>query len=398
MTRRQFGLLASLGAPAAAQVPSCENSHIGTLCDFVAAQAAHSTLGLSYLRDEFRDLGKWQKLARPKLFDNLFYSPAPVAPDAKLIERRDRGDHWEEYLTFRTTADSRVPAYVLIPKNAKFPAPGVVALHDHGGFYLWGKEKILNFEDEHPTLTEFRGRYYSGKSIARDLARLGHVVIVIDMFYWGERRMILPSDPPALRNRTPELTAKDVDQFNSRMSAQSDLVVRSLMTAGTTWAGVMLWDDIRTLDYLLTRPEVDRNRIACVGLSVGGYRSYLLGALDQRVHVVVGAGWMTSFAHQIPKHIRNTVGLTFHIPGMYKYLDLPDFAALIAPRPLLLFNGTKDALFETNGIRAAYQKIERIYAKAKAPGRQACRLFDVPHEFNAAMQAESWDWFGKWLK
>jgi cephalosporin-C deacetylase-like acetyl esterase len=45
----------------------------------------------------------------------------------------------------------------------------------------------------------------------------------------------------------------------------------------------MLWDDIRTLDYLASRPEVDRNRIGWVGLSVGGYRSFMLAALDRRI-------------------------------------------------------------------------------------------------------------------
>ena len=45
-----------------------------------------------------------------------------------------------------------MPAYVLIPKNAKLPAPGMVVLHDHGGFYVWGKEKVVAFDDEHDVL------------------------------------------------------------------------------------------------------------------------------------------------------------------------------------------------------------------------------------------------------
>jgi hypothetical protein len=77
----------------------------------------------------------------------------------------------------------------------------VVALHDHGGFYLWGKEKLLEFDGEHPALTKFRQDLYSGHSIARELVRQGYVVIAIDMFYWGERRMILDDAPASYRER-----------------------------------------------------------------------------------------------------------------------------------------------------------------------------------------------------
>ena len=85
----------------------------------------------------------------------------------------------------------------------------------------------------------------------------------------------------------------------------------------------MLWDDIRTLDYLASRPEVDASRLGCVGLSVGGYRSFLLAALDERIKAAVDVGWMTSFASQIKEHVTNTVGLSFHINGLYRYMDLP---------------------------------------------------------------------------
>ena len=103
---------------------------------------------------------------------------------------------------FNTTPDLRVPAYVLVPKGPRpAPAPAIVALHDHGGFYLWGKEKLVEIDDEHPVLTEFKQRYYGGRSIATDLARQGYVVVVIDMFYWGERRMLLDDDPADWRER-----------------------------------------------------------------------------------------------------------------------------------------------------------------------------------------------------
>ncbi len=117
------------------------DSHIGNLCPFVQKQADRSALELLFLRPESRDLGRWQKGARAKVFEHLFYTPPRVSPSPEVIRRADRGDYVLEYLTFQTTPDLRVPAYVLIPKNAKLPAPGIVVLHDHGGFYLWAKRK-----------------------------------------------------------------------------------------------------------------------------------------------------------------------------------------------------------------------------------------------------------------
>lgn len=49
-----------------------------------------------------------------------------------------------------------------------------------------------------------------------------------------------------------------------------------------------------------------------------------------------GCGWMTTFAAQIERHIIHTMGLTFVVPGMYRYFDLPDLSAAVAPRALMV--------------------------------------------------------------
>jgi hypothetical protein len=83
--------------------------------------------------------------------------------------------------------------------------------------------------------------------------------------------------------------------------------------------------------------------------------------------------------------------------GLFRYLDLPDVSALIAPRPALFMNGSRDTLFNQGGLKAAYVKIRQCYEKAGAPSRQLCRLYDAPHQFNAEMQSEAWPWIRKWL-
>jgi dienelactone hydrolase len=409
LTRRRFceGLLAGgalvdgattgRAAPVSQSAAPRTGSHVGNLYPFAQAQADRSPLALSFLRSEFTNLRDWQPTARAKIFELLLYEPPRVDPRPEVVRRTDKGDYVEEYLTFQTSPDVRVPAFVLLPKDRTLPAPGIVALHSHDGIYLFGKEKLVETDREHPYVTAFKERAYGGKSIAAELARQGYVVIVIDLFYWGERRMLLDDDPPAYRERPLTMSEQEINQFNQRASRDESLVARTLFTAGISWPGVVLWDDIRTLDYLASRPEVDPQRLGCVGLSVGGYRSFLLAALDERIKAAVDVGWMTSFAAQIKEHVVNTIGLSFHINGLYRYMDLPDLAALIAPRAVMIINGSRDRLFALDGVKAAFEKVGRCYAKAEAPDRQRCLLFDAPHQFNLEMQAEAWKWLRRWI-
>jgi len=387
---------AALSPSFAGQPPVPSGSDIGSLFPFAQQQADRSPLELSFLHDTFTDLAAWQSTARARVLERLSYQPAPVPPAAEVIRREDHGQYVQEYLTFQTTPDIRVPAYVLVPKAARLPAPGVVALHCHGGFYVWGKEKLVESDREHPQLTAYKQELYRGRSIASELARRGYVVIVIDAFYWGERRMVLDDDPASYREPS-RMTKDDVASFNRRSQQGEELVARSLFTAGITWPGVALWDDIRTVDYLASRPEVDPARLASVGLSMGGYRSFLLAALDPRIKVAVDVGWMASLAAQIKTHVVHTIGFSFHIGGLYHYLDLPDLAALIAPRALMAINGSKDTLFEPRGVKAAFEKIEACFRKAGVPERQQCRMYDTPHEFNPEMQDVAWAWMSRWL-
>jgi dienelactone hydrolase len=390
LSRRAFA--ASLVAAPAAFAQVTSGPHFGSLHSQIQSLADASPIELSYLRPEFRDLGAWQRPARAKLFDLLQYVPKQVAAEAQVHSRVQRDGFTEERLTFRTTPQTRVPAHLLLPSDRRPPYPGVVLLHDHGGFYMWGREKVIAIDNEHPVLTKFKQTYYGGRNVGTELVRQGYAVIAIDMFYWGERRFLLPEDPPAWRERTADLTEQQINDYNKRSGLNEQFIARGLLAAGVTWPGVMLWDDIRTVDYLASRPEVDRSRLACVGLSVGGYRSFLLAALDPRIRAAVDVGWMTAFGSQIESHINHTIGLTFVIPGMYRYFDLPDLAALIAPRAVMVMMGSRDGLFPVSGIESAFAKIQRCFAKAGTEGQQRCRLFPVPHQFNADMQTEAWDW------
>jgi len=379
-------------------MPASLGPSLGSLYPFIASQAVKGEYPLSFLQPRFNDIGAWRNEMRAKIMALLNYAPPTCPHNAETVEKIDCGEFIREKIYFNTTPDIRVPAFVLVPKNAtgRSPAPAIVALHDHGGYYLWGKEKIVSTEPMHDGLKKWRDGY-GGKSIADELARQGYVVIVIDMFYWGERRMILDGDAADWRDRPLSLTPERIQEFNHRAGSNEQLVGRTILSAGFTWPGVIIHDDIRTVDYLVTRPEVDPNRIGAVGLSVGGLRTCYLTALDDRIKAGVVVGWMASFRRQLETHMPHSIGFTKLIPGLYHDLDYPDMAALAAPRALLVINGSKDALFELNGVKECFAKLEQIYAKAGAPEKFKGSLYDAPHEFNLAMQEEAWSWLKRFV-
>jgi dienelactone hydrolase len=300
-------------------------------------------------------------------------------------------------LNFWTTTDVEVPCYFLIPKRAKFPVPAVVALHDHGGFYYWGKEKLVETDDEHPMLATYRKEYYDGASFPVTLAQRGYAVIVIDMFYHGERRLILDED---LENRTNDRSKAEpeeiIRQINHRAGSSEEIVFRNILHSGFTWGGVLVWDDIRTVDYLRTRPEVDPNRIACAGLSAGGWRTVFLAGLDPRIKAACVAGWMTSFHYLIPHHEIYTVPSGM-IPGLLEFLDYPDIATLAMPCPLLVVHGQQDTLFPPEGVKAAMDTLHQSYQALGRPERFDTWVFDGPHKFPLAAQRKMMDWFDRWV-
>lgn len=390
-------LVLVLALPARAdEPPVVPDAQMGSLYPFIEATAGRSRQELSFLQERFTDVAAWKREAQPRIRELLHYDPPRCDPKAEVVERVDCGEYVREKLYFNTTPDIRVPAYLLLPKGEKKPRPAIVALHDHGAFFAWGKEKIVAVEGEHPSLTEFKRTAYSGRSWASEMAERGYVVIAIDMFYWGERRMLLPGDPPAWRDRS-KMSAQEVQEFHRRSSQSCPLVGTGLFEAGITWAGVMFLDDIRTVDYLLTRPEVDPERIGCCGLSVGGFRSAHLAGLDPRIKAAVVVGWMSTYGDMLKSHL-TSIGFMKVMPGLYPLMDLPDLVSMNCPGGLMVINGTQDRLFPMQGVHAAFEKIAKVYAKAGVPERFQGVTYDGPHEFNAEMQGKAFAWLDRWLR
>lgn len=368
----------------------------GSLFPVIKTIAQQSKFSLSYLSRKYASLDEYKKTARAKMFELLNYNPPVADMNPEVVERVDRGDYIQERIYFNTAPWFRVPAFVLIPKNGKPPFPGIVDLHSHGTYYQFGKEKNVEIDNEHPSLTEYKN-YYGNRSVGSELARRGYVVISIDCFGFGERRMILDEDI-ALGNKPREqLTNAEVDYLNKKMAAAEHQLAKSLFLSGVSWSGIVVIDDIRTVDYLLARKEVDAGRIGCIGLSLGGTRSTFLSGLDERVKCAVIAGAMSSHVPMVKAHVKCHTWINY-VPGMYNYLDFPDVTAIRAPLPLMVHHCSRDDLFPREGMESANKKIAEIYEKMGAAEKFSARFFDVPHQFNREMQEVAFDWLDKWLK
>ncbi len=371
-------------------------ANLGSLFPDVQRLADANRYAYSFLGDRFTNLEAFKKAAREKVFETLLYRPEKVDPKPEVIDRADMGDYVREKVLFSTTPHFRVPAYVLIPKGLKAPAPAIVDLHSHGGMFLFGKEKVVDLGANHPAMVEYHQRNYDGRPTATALVRRGYVVITIDAFFFGERRVMLDADLKRGWDRS-KYSLDDVKQLNQQCRGKEQTLVKGLVFAGLTWPGIVCWDDIRTVDYLVTRPEVNAKRIGCVGISMGGYRSLYLAALDERIAAACVVGFMSSVRPMIKAHI-DTHSWVHFLPGLHRYLDLPDVVSMAAPRALLVQQCSQDGLFPLEGMKESVEKIAAVYKKAGVGERFSGRFYDVPHRFTRAMQEEAFDWFDRQLK
>lgn len=390
-----LGNVVAEGLPATQWKPAPD---LGSHWDLFQRISGQCSPSLSYLNSRFTDPETWATEARRALTDCFHYvdSSRDLAPE--IVSREDCGDFIRERVIISVTAGMRVALFLLLPKGLSEPAPGIVALHDHGGYYLWGKEKLTRVEPVHPELQAFKDRYYSGKDIADELARRGYVVAVPDMVQWGERGMYFDEDPQRIKERTLDVTPEDIKQFNARSWAHEELVGRTALATGTTVSGIITWDDQCAADYLCSRTEVDDTRVGCVGLSVGSVRSIFLGALHPKVRASVAVCWMSEYQALIRNNVRWAVGFTKLVPGLYGKLDWPDLAGLHWPGALMTINGLQDELYPLESARSAVSKANDIFEKMGYPANYEGVFFDGPHEFNGEMQEKAFRWLGEQLR
>jgi dienelactone hydrolase len=231
------------------------------------------------------------------------------------------------------------------------------------------------------------GHYEGGKAEpvvqaqCASLARKGFLVLVWDPLGQGERSQYW--DPVARR----DLVAGSTTQHTTLGNACA--------LTGTPLANYMVWDGIRALDYLSSRPDVDRERIGCTGASGGGVQTMYLAILDERVKVAVPTLFVSSQRRWLEKGlIADSEQVSF---GWLKHgLDHPEWCSLIAPRPLLLNAATGD-FFPVSGTRETFREARRVYHLLGAQDAIRLRESEGGHVYTQVLREGAYRWFLSWL-
>ena len=279
---------------------------------------------------------------------------------AKIIGTVDRGDYSIEKLIYQSLPHFYVTADVYVPKNAPKPYPAVLGLSGHSQM---GKE--------------------GGQSVWISLVKRGFLVMAIDPLGQGER--IEHLDPT---------THKPMLRPNGTMEHMTD-GIPALLT-GTAIARYFIWDGIRGIDYLQSRPDVDKARIATAGNSGGGTQSAYIATMDRRVAVAVISCYLTSWKAMLsgpgPQDSEQV------LPNfLADHLDYGDFLIEIAPRPALMETATQD-FFPIEGAHQTHEEAQRIFRIMGVEQKLGFIEANDKHGWSAPRRAAAYKWLSRWLQ
>ena len=376
-----FTSLLSLST-AFAQTDSEAYEVTGNMPVFYQQMKQQLTYPLAWGKAEEKDFAKWKAQARHVLAEciqNL--QPAPKAYAMEVPDREQRDGYEARKIRFNLSEWSRVPAYLLVPEG-KGPFPAIVLLHDHGAHFSIGKEKMVRPFHVAPEVMEdtdqWASQCYDGQYVGDYLARHGYVVLAVDALFWGERGR-------------KEGTSYDAQQA----------LASNFLQMGASWGAFINVDDMRSAEFLASLPFVDKKRVGSLGFSMGAYRSWMLAALTDVVRASASVCWMNTTEHLMTlTNNQNKGGSAYAmlIPALRRYLDYPHVASIACPKPTLFFNGTRDKLFPTEGVKEAYREMEAVWKSQGASDRLVTKLWDEKHFFNKEMQKETLEFFDRWLK
>ncbi|MBI1787705.1 MAG: acetylxylan esterase [Acidobacteria bacterium] len=165
---------------------------------------------------------------------------------------------------------------------------------------------------------------------------------------------------------------------------------------GYTPAGVEVWNAMRAIDYLETRPEVDPARIGMTGRSGGAAMSWFTAAVDPRVRVVAPVMGISTYAANLRENTQR-----LHCDCMFPINswmhDMLHQGALIAPRPLLMMHGRKDALFPVAGYTEFEQRVGALYREYGRADGFGNVVVDTGHQDSDYLREQAIRWFDRHL-
>ncbi|MGV3538726.1 MAG: alpha/beta hydrolase family protein [Rufibacter sp.] len=218
----------------------------------------------------------------------------------------------------------------------------------------------------------------SYQKTARLFAMNGFVVLSLDPFSQGERIQLTDTTGKSLtRGATTEHTL---------LNAGSNLV-------GTSVAAYMLWDNVRGLDYLETRPEVDKTKLGAIGNSGGGTQTIYLWAFDDRIKVAAPCSYFTQRDRYIEQ--AGAQDGCQYMPGEGS-LEMGDFIISAAPKPMLILAGENDFV-DHYGTLKGFEELKEVYTALKAPEKVKLFVWPDGHGISQPKREAAVTWFRQWL-
>ncbi len=334
--------------------------------EFTRQQASSRQQKLAFNSDTMVDAKAWQRKLRTNIVRLIGGMPRDRVPlSARIVGQDDFSDYHRETILFNSRDNLTVFAYFLMPKGVDSTVPAIVCCPGHGR----GCDDIVGIEED-GSLRESPGGYQN--DFALQAVRHGFAALAIEPLGFGHRR---------------DETARNGGAATSSCQPAAG----AALLLGETMVGWRVYDVIRSLDYLQTRPEVDPKRLGCMGISDGGTTTFFASALDRRIKASLVSGYFNSFQDSIfsiPHCIDN------YVPGILNVGEMSDVAGLIAPRPLFVESGTRDPIFPVAATLIAFDRARKIYDVFDARDRLGIEIFEGDHRFHGV---KGFSFLKKWL-
>jgi hypothetical protein len=260
---------------------------------------------------------------------------------------QDRGAYVLENLVMDVNGLEPAPAYFLKPKSLTGRVPAVLFNHWHGGEYKLGKDEMLRPKEGIP-------------SWADAIAAEGWCALCMDMWAFGGRS-----------------TRTEMDIF------------KEMLWRGRVMWGMMVYDSLRGVDYLTSRPEVDASRLATVGMSMGSTMAWWVAALDERIKACVDICCLTDYDALMEINNLKGHGVYYFVPSLLKHFTASQINELIVPRAHLGLAGNLDLLTPPQGLDRIDRDLKQAYAAAGHPERWKMFRQDVKHVETPEMRQEA---------
>ncbi len=326
--------------------------------------AAEHEPELAFRGETQEDFRAWHEQAQAKYFELLgeYPEPAPLEPDVIFAIEED--GIVRERVIFDSEEHMSVPCVVLRPADmaADGSHPAIICSHGHGAH---GKEPVAGNRTNPSMVSDIERMNYNYGEL---MARAGYLTISPDLRVFGER-------------------ADGGDPYPGRDKCNVHFIRGAIMGIWTLTLNI--FDMMRCVDYLQTRPEVDGERIGMMGRSQGGTMTTFATAAEPRIKCAAIIGYLNPW-EGFGVNRANFCGSQI-VPEVYKYFDTHDIAGLIAPRPLLVEAGAHDTCFFIEDQLVSIEALKKIYAAAGVEEALWIDLHPGPHAFAANLAFECFD-------